>query len=110
MRRWEGEKVGRWEGEKGRRWDGERVGRWEGEKGWMGYGDWNNVKSLRFAWNAAGRSLSANMEFLTQKQKVLDIRTLRFWRSQDAFIRTRNGLFRNAGKAFRADGRGFTGT
>lgn len=44
----------------------------------MEYGDWNNVKSLRFAWNAAGRSLSANMEFLTQKQKVLDIRTLRF--------------------------------
>lgn len=44
------------------------------------------------------------------KQKVLDIRTLRFWRSQDAFIRTRNGLFRNAGKAFRADGRGFMGT
>lgn len=38
-----------------------------GEKGWMEYGDWNNVKSLRFAWNAAGRSLSANMEFLTQK-------------------------------------------
>ena len=33
----------------------------------MEYGDWNNVKSLRFAWNAAGRSLSANMEFLTQK-------------------------------------------
>lgn len=76
----------------------------------MEYGDWNNVKSLRFAWNAAGRSLSANMEFLTQKQKVLDIRTLRFWRSQDVFIRTWNGLFRNAGKAFRADGRGFMGT
>ena len=86
----------------------EKVGK--GEKGWMEYGDWNNVKSLRFAWNAAGRSPSANMEFLTQKQKVLDIRTLRFWRSQDVFIRTRNGLFRNAGKAFRADGRGSTGT
>lgn len=76
----------------------------------MEYGDWNNVKSLRFAWNAAGRSLSANMEFFGVKQKVLDIRTLRFWRSQDAFIRTRNGLFHNAGKAFRADGRGSTGT
>lgn len=76
----------------------------------MKYGDWNNVKSLRFAWNAAGRSLSANMEFFGVKQKVLDIRTLRFWRSQNAFIRTRNGLFRNAGKAFRADGRGFMGT
>lgn len=88
----------------------EKVGRGEREKGCMGYGDWNNVKSLRFAWNAAGCSLSANMEFLTQKQKVLDIRTLRFWRSQDVFIRTRNGLFRNAGKAFRADGRGFMGT
>ena len=35
----------------------------------MEYGDWNNVKSLRFAWNAAGRSLSANMEFLTQNRK-----------------------------------------
>ena len=76
----------------------------------MEYGDWNNVKSLRFAWNAAGRSLSANMEFFGVKQKVLDIRTLRFWRSQNVFIRTRNGLFHNAGKAFRADGRGFTGT
>lgn len=44
------------------------------------------------------------------KTEVLDIRTLRFWRSQDVFIRTRNGLFRNTEKAFRADGRGFTGT
>lgn len=51
----EREKVGRGEREK--------VGK--GEKGWMEYGDWNNVKSLRFAWNAAGRSLSANMEILT---------------------------------------------
>lgn len=33
----------------------------------MEYEDWNNVKSLRLAWNAAGRSLSANMEFFGVK-------------------------------------------
>lgn len=43
----------------------EKVGRGEREKGWMEYEDWNNVKSLRFAWNAAGRSLSAYTEILT---------------------------------------------
>lgn len=51
-----------------------------GEKGWMVDGDWNNVKSLRFARNAARRSLSANMEFFGAKQNTLDISALHFWR------------------------------
>lgn len=52
----------------------------KGEKGWMECENRHNMKSLRFARNAARRSLSVNMEFFGVKRNTLDISALHFWR------------------------------
>ena len=68
----------------------------------MEYGDWNNVKSLRFAWNAAGRSLSANMEFFDTKTESVGYQNI-------TLLAVAGCLHPHAERAFPQCRKGFSG-